>query len=95
MDSDLSNQRVTLEMDGLPDLVDWESRPSTQMVPEKAVVASPYVGGSKGKPRDIRTLRRWRTARRGPSFLKIGGRYFYTIQALRDFYHRSVRGGFH
>lgn len=50
-------------------------------------------GGSKDKPRDIRTLRRWRTGRRGPSFLEIGGRYFYTVQALRDLYHRSVRGG--
>ena len=64
------------------------------MVPEKAVITSPYIyiGGRKGNSRDIRTLRRWRTARRGGSFLKIGGRYFYTIQALRDFYHRSVRG---
>ena len=52
------------------------------------------VERSKDKPRDIRTLRRWRTGRRGPSFLKIGGRYFYTVQALRDFYHRSVRGGY-
>jgi hypothetical protein len=43
--------------------------------------------------RDIRTLRRWRESRRGPSFLKIGGRYFYTIGALRDFYQRSIRGG--
>jgi hypothetical protein len=93
MDRDFSNQYLVLDSAELPDLLEWECRPSTQMVPEKAVIASPYVGGSKGKPRDIRTLRRWRTDRRGPSFLKIGGRYFYTIQALRDFYHRSVRGG--
>jgi hypothetical protein len=93
MDRDFSNQRLALESAELPDLLDWERRSGTQMVPEKAVIASPYIGGSRGKPRDIRTLRRWRTSRRGPSFLKIGGRYFYTIQALRDFYHRSVRGG--
>ena len=93
MDHDSSNQGLVLESAELPDLSEWEQRPGTQMVPEKAVIASPYIGGSKGKPRDVRTLRRWRTARRGPSFLKIGGRYFYTIQALREFYHRSVRGG--
>ena len=93
MDRDSSDQRLVLESAELPDLFDWERRPGTQMVPEKAVIASPYIGGSKGKPRDIRTLRRWRTARRGPSFLKIGSRYFYTVQALRDFYHRSIRGG--
>ncbi|MFL6602532.1 MAG: hypothetical protein ACJ8R9_14520 [Steroidobacteraceae bacterium] len=92
MDHDSSIQGPVLESAELPDLLEWECRPGTQIVPEKAVIASPYVGGSNGKPRDIRTLRRWRTVRRGPSFLKIGGRYFYTIQALRDFYHRSVRG---
>jgi len=93
MDRDSSNQQGVLESAELPDLMEWERRPGTQMVPEKAVIASPYVGGSEGHPRDIRTLRRWRTTRRGPSFLKIGGRYFYTIQALRDFYRRSIRGG--
>lgn len=93
MDRDISNQSLTSVSGELPDLLEWECRPSTQMLPEKAVISSPYVGGSNGKPRDIRTLRRWRTARRGPSFLKIGGRYFYTVQALRDFYRRSVRGG--
>jgi hypothetical protein len=77
----------------LPDLLNWESRPGTQMIPEKSAVASPYLGGSDQKPRDIRTLRRWRESRRGPSFLKIGGRYFYTVGALRDFYQRSIRGG--
>jgi hypothetical protein len=77
----------------LPDLSEWERRSSTQIIPEKSAIASPYVGGSDRKPRDIRTLRRWRESRRGPSFLKIGGRYFYTIGALRDFYQRSIRGG--
>jgi hypothetical protein len=75
----------------LPDLSDWEQRPRTQIISEKSVAASPYVGGSNQKPRDIRTLRRWRKSRRGPSYLKIGGRYFYTIGALRDFFARSVR----
>jgi hypothetical protein len=77
----------------LPDLSEWERRSSTQIIPEKSAIASPYVGGSDQNPRDIRTLRRWRESRRGPSFLKIGGRYFYTIGALRDFYQRSIRGG--
>ena len=76
-----------------PDLMEWDSRPSTQIIPEKSAIVSPYLGGSDQKPRDIRTLRRWRESRRGPSFLKIGGRYFYTIGALRDFYQRSIRGG--
>ena len=39
------------------------------------------------------TLRRWRKSRHGPSFLKLGGRCFYTIDALRDFYQRSIRSG--
>ena len=78
---------------GLPDLLEWESRPSTQIIAEKSAIASPYLGGSDQNPRDIRTLRRWRESRRGPSFLKIGGRYFYTIGALRDFYQRSIRAG--
>jgi hypothetical protein len=77
----------------LPDLLEWEGRPGTQIIPEKSAIASPYLGGSDRKPRDIRTLRRWRESRRGPSYLKIGGRYFYTIGALRDFYQRSLRGG--
>jgi hypothetical protein len=77
----------------LPDLLNWEQRPGTQMIPEKSAIASPYLGGSDQKPRDIRTLRRWRESRREPSFLKIGGRYFYTVGALRDFYQRSIRGG--
>lgn len=77
----------------LPDLQEWESRPGTQIIAEKSAITSPYLGGSDQKPRDIRTLRRWRESRRGPSFLKIGGRYFYTIGALRDFYQRSIRAG--
>ena len=75
-----------------PDLAGWDSRPPTQMIPEKAAVACPYVGGSQAAPRDPRTLRRWREARTGPAFLKIGGRYFYTVAALREFYERSLRG---
>jgi hypothetical protein len=54
-DRDFSNQYLVLDSAGLPDLLEWEYRPSTQMVPEKAVIASPDVGGSNGKPRDIRT----------------------------------------
>ena len=77
-----------------PDLSEWEQRPRTQIVSEKAAAASPYLAGSDRRPRHVRTLRRWRKAHpaRGPSFLKIGGRYFYTIGALRDFYQRCVRG---
>jgi len=77
-----------------PDLSDWEQRPRTQIVSEKAAAASPYLAGSGRQPRNIRTLRRWRKSfpARGPSFLKIGGRYFYTVGALRDFYQRCVRG---
>lgn len=77
----------------LPDLAEWDLRPKTQMITEKAAAACPYLGGSEQKPRDVRTLKRWRDSRRGPSFLKIGGRYYYTIGALREFYQRSVRGG--
>ena len=77
----------------LPDLAEWDLRPKTQMIAEKAAAACPYLGGSERKPRDARTLKRWRDSRRGPSFLKIGGRYYYTIAALREFYERSVRGG--
>jgi hypothetical protein len=77
----------------LPDLAEWDLKPKTQMIPEKAAAACPYLGGSERKPRDTRTLKRWRDPRRGPSFLKIGGRYYYTIGALREFYQRSVRGG--
>ena len=55
----------------LPDLLEWENRPSTQMIPEKSAIASPYLGGSDQKPRDIRTLRRWRESRRGPSYLNL------------------------
>ena len=75
----------------LPDLSCWEQRPKTQLISEKGATACPYVGGSEQKPRDVRTLRRWRKARRGPSYLKIGGRYFYTVGALREFFERSVR----
>lgn len=77
----------------LPDLAEWDLRPKTQMIAEKAAAACPYLGGSVQKPRDVRTLKRWRDSRRGPSFLKIGGRYYYTVSALREFYQRSVRGG--
>jgi hypothetical protein len=77
-----------------PDLSEWEQRPRTQIISEKAAAASPYVAGSDHQPRNVRTLRRWRKSQlaRGPSFLKIGGRHFYTIGALRDFYQRSIRG---
>ena len=76
---------------GLPDLSYWELRPKTQLVSEKSATACPYVGGSEQKPRDVRTLRRWRKSRRGPAYLKIGGRYFYTIGALRQFFEHSLR----
>lgn len=76
-----------------PDLSEWEQRPRSQIISEKAAAASPYLAGSDRQPRNIRTLRRWRKSlpARGPSFLKIGGRYFYTVGALRDFYQRCVR----
>jgi len=76
-----------------PDLSEWEQRPRTQIVSEKAAAACPYLAGSARQPRNIRTLRRWRKSlpARGPSFLKIGGRYFYTVGALRDFYRHCVR----
>ncbi len=84
----------TVSPSSSPDLSEWEQRPRTQIVSEKAAAASPYLAGSGRQPRNIRTLRRWRKSRptRGPSFLKIGGRYFYTIGALRDFYQRCIRG---
>jgi hypothetical protein len=77
-----------------PDLSEWEQRLGTQIVSEKAAATSPYLAGSDRRPRHVRTLRRWRKVHpaRGPSFLKIGGGYFYTIGALRDFYQRCVRG---
>ena len=77
-----------------PDLADWEQLPKTRIIPEKRAASSPYVGGSKERPRDGRTLRRWRMAqpRRGPAYLKIGGRYFYTVGALGEFYERCKRG---
>jgi hypothetical protein len=81
---------------GSPDLSEWEQRPRTQIISEKAAAASPYLAGSDRRPRNVRTLRRWRKSQpaRGPSFLKIGGRYFYTIEALRNYYQRCVRGGY-
>ena len=87
------SHRPDIPADELPDLADWDLRPKTQMIAGKAAAACPYLGGSEQKPRDVRTLKRWRDSRRGPSFLKIGGRYYYTIGALREFYQRSVRGG--
>jgi len=78
----------------LPDLAEWEQRPGTQIVSEKCAASAPYLVGTGQRPRNIRTLRRWRTAqpRRGPAYLKIGGRYYYTVNALREFYQRSIRG---
>ena len=87
------SSRLDTPASELPDLAEWDLRPKTQMIAEKAAAASPYLGGSEQKPRDLRTLKRWRDSRRGPSFLKIGGRYYYTIGALREFCQRSVRGG--
>lgn len=77
-----------------PDLATWDALPRTQMITEKCAACSPYIGGSDHRPRDVRTLRRWRIAspRRGPAYLKIGGRYFYTVGALREFYERCKRG---
>jgi hypothetical protein len=34
----------------LPDLSDWESRPETQMIPEKIVVASPTLAAASADP---------------------------------------------
>lgn len=78
----------------LPDLAEWQLRPDTQIVSEKCAASSPYLVGTGQRPRNIRTLRRWRTAqpRRGPAYIKIGGRYYYTVHALREFYQRCIRG---
>lgn len=86
-------ERGCVPPSGYPDLSDWEQRPRTQIISEKSAAACPYLAGSDRQPRNIRTLRRWRKSfpARGPSFLKIGGRYFYTVGALRDFYQRCVR----
>jgi hypothetical protein len=100
MSARISNETLPSVGDGrstpsaAPDLSEWEQRSRTQIISEKAAAASPYLAGSNLQPRNIRTLRRWRKSHpaRGPSFLKIGGRYFYTIGALRDFYQRCVRG---
>lgn len=80
-------------MSGAPDLAEWDQRSPTQMISEKTATAPPYLAGSELQPRNIRTLRRWRKAHpaRGPSFIKIGGRYYYTIGSLREFYRRSIR----
>lgn len=75
-----------------PDLAEWDALPSTRMMPEKCVLDCPYIGGISAKPRDIRTLRRWRECRRGPSYRKIGGRFFYEVGALREFFGRCQRG---
>jgi len=75
-----------------PDLAEWEALPSTRMMPEKSVLTCPYIGGSQTKPRDIRTVRRWRECRRGPSYRKIYGRFFYEVAALREFFGRCERG---
>ena len=90
----LSNDGATgsVARSDFPDLAEWEVLPGTQMVPEKGVLACPYIGGSRNKPRDIRTLRRWRECRRGPSYRKIGGRFFYEVAALREFFGRCERG---
>jgi hypothetical protein len=89
-----SNDEITKPSarNGLPDLAEWDVLPSTQLVPEKGVLICPYIGGSRNKPRDIRTLRRWRESRRGPSYRKIGGRFFYEVAALRAFFGRCERG---
>ena len=77
-----------------PDISEWDKRSRTQIVSEKAAATSPYLAGTDRKPRHIRTLRRWRklVPARGPSFQKIGGRYYYTVGALRDFHQRCIRG---
>jgi len=92
---DAQEQARTAVLDAsLADLAEWEQRPGTQIVSERLAASSPYLVGSGQRPRNVRTLRRWRTAqpRRGPAYVKIGGRYYYTVAALRDFYQRSVRG---
>jgi len=81
-----------METEVLVDLAEWDQLPKRQQIPEKSLVSCPYLGGSKRQPRNIRTIRRWRAARSGPEYLKIGGRYFYEVGALRDFYQRCIRG---
>ena len=82
----------TVTGSNFPDLAEWEALPGTRIIPEKSVLTCPYIGGSATKPRDIRTLRRWREYRRGPSYRKIGGRFFYEVAALREFFGRCERG---
>jgi hypothetical protein len=85
-------RKVGLDGSAAPDLAEWDRLPRTQIISEKSAAACPYVGGSSQRPRSIRTMQRWRAARRGPKYQKIGGRYYYEIGALRDFYQQSVRG---
>ncbi|QIJ42599.1 helix-turn-helix domain-containing protein [Rhizobium leguminosarum] len=39
------------------------------------------------------TLARWRSAKRGPVYAKIGGNVAYTVSALRDYVLKSERKG--
>ncbi|MBY5408634.1 helix-turn-helix domain-containing protein [Rhizobium leguminosarum] len=39
------------------------------------------------------TLARWRSAKRGPVYAKIGGNVAYTVSALRDYVSKSERKG--
>ncbi|MBY3414855.1 helix-turn-helix domain-containing protein [Rhizobium laguerreae] len=39
------------------------------------------------------TLARWRSAKRGPLYVKIGGNVAYTVSALRDYVLKSERKG--
>jgi hypothetical protein len=40
-----------------------------------------------------RTLEKWRQTRRGPRFLRVGGRVLYPIEEVERFEAASLRGG--
>jgi hypothetical protein len=39
-----------------------------------------------------RTLEKWRQARRGPRYLRVGGRVLYPIEEVRRFEAANLRG---
>ncbi len=76
----------------LPDLFEWNDARALKSSRKKALLLLRTSAAATKKLVTFAHCGRWRESRRGPSFLKIGGRYFYTIGALRDFYQRSIRG---
>lgn len=39
-----------------------------------------------------KTLERWRWLRRGPCYIKVGGRVVYRLEDIEAFEHRHARG---